>query len=127
MNNDTAIRQLFDTAGQQVSLNTRYRLEQIRHTAMRQDSARAAATPKRHLGLIFGTGALAMALFGAAFLLPNYKMATQAASPVAQVTTDSASRQGADALSVDDSTTWDEDPAFYAWLSSPEAAALAQN
>lgn len=128
MNNDTVIRQLFDTANQQVSLNTRYRLEQIRHSTLRQDAASTAAAPKRPLRLLFGAGAVAMALFAAALILPNYKMAArQAAAPVAQVTTDPVSRQGADVLNVDDSTTWDEDPAFYAWLSSPEATALAQN
>ena len=133
MNTDDQIRQLFESASKQVSLNAHYRLEQAAQAAIRS-RALPPVTPRRSwLQFGLGGGAIAAAVVGLAlFLPPHNQTAPQAAltasstAPAAPVSQGQTGAIKAAALP-DDSTAWDEDPAFYAWLTSPEAKSVAFN
>lgn len=120
--NDQDIRNLFDTASRNVSLNTHYRLEQAVHAAIRAPDVMAPVSKTRR-GWLWGVGAsavMASVALVAVLVVPRLHVDVVPVNAVAKTSPVPATSGEL----VEGSTAWDEDPAFYAWLSSPEAKSL---
>lgn len=130
-NMDSQIRDVFGTAVSHVSLNTHYRLEQAMQAAVRAPDALAApsrsSVRRRTWVWGMGGGAALAAVAAVALLSPTFQTVDQTATQTVAQVNDAALPSAITAdpgVTIDGSTAWDEDPAFYAWLNSPEARSL---